>query len=58
MKEITKDTIKAVVDERKANGESLLSIENEFVDALRFKFIDVDTYCAAMEIIYADINKD
>jgi predicted small metal-binding protein len=49
--EITKETVKAVVEEMKRKN-NLEEIENEFKNALKFRLIDLDTYCEAMEEIY------
>ena len=49
---ITKETVKAVVEEMKQNGVELEEIENNFKDALKVKMIDVDIYSMAMEEIY------
>lgn len=49
--EITKATVKAVVNEMKAT-KALEEIEQYFKDALKYKLIDIDIYCSAMEEIY------
>jgi hypothetical protein len=49
--EITKATVKAVVNEMKAT-KSLEEIEQYFKDALKFKLINIDIYYNAMEEIY------
>lgn len=52
--EITKETVRALVDEMKADGTQLEEIEELFKASLKAKSIDVDIYCAAMECIYEE----
>jgi len=52
--EITKETVKALVDEMKADGTQLEEIEEVFKTSLKAKTIDVDIYSMAMEAIYGE----
>lgn len=49
---ITKETVKAVAAEMKANGSSAQEIEDNFKAALKAQLISIDVYCMAMEEIY------
>lgn len=50
---ITKGTVKAVIQDMKSNGNPVQEIENDFKSALKAKLINLDVYCMAMEEIYA-----
>lgn len=47
--EITKKTIKAVIQSMKSSGASAQDIEDNFKAALKAQLITLDVYCMAME---------
>ena len=49
---ITKEAVKAVIEQKKNDGIECEEIEKEFAAALKFKLINIDIYALAMEEIY------